>query len=321
MVWSEMKREGYGASFNILWRKADLIKKQARNQYGAKKIINEMIFYRFFKSAPIPIDFPIPEILYMEPASENPFYIMRFYSAYKPLYQVFPQMQLSEQEGILGRINTYLTNLHTSAEITITKEEYTQHLIAEIQTKLEIRLQQIKTITDSYSFIKSVNGVPLIPLPEILNRLKKISEEFVANKSEPFTLHPIHGDCQFNNILIDTHTNLLFIDPRGNYGSSVLYGIPEYDDAKIKFALTGYDLFDSTPIYSSDIDILDDSMTLTDLRLPFCDLDPTQFSTILTLSIWLGNAHCFLRTPQKAVFSYFYAMWLASSVLSRIPQN
>lgn len=325
MAWTEMKREGYGASFNILWRKGDLIKKQSRNEYGAKKILNEMLFYRFLSESKIktpPIDFPIPEVVQMQPASEHPYYIMRFYESFKPLYQVFPHVSFTEQQDILLKIKTYLSNLHNSAQITITKEDYLQHLLAEMETKLLTRLGEIKFITDTYSYIKSVNGIPLMHINDILAILKRCSEDYVATKQEPFTLHPIHGDCQFNNILIDTKNNnsLLFIDPRGNYGSSVLYGIPDYDEAKVKFALTGYDLFDSMDIYAPDIDIHDDAMTLRDFRLDgYKDIlmnTQNEFSTLLTLGFWLGNAHCFLRNPQKAVFSYFYAMWLASSILS-----
>ena len=34
--------------------------------------------------------------------------------------------------------------------------------------------------------------------------------------------------------------------------------------------------------------------------------------TMITLSIWLANAHCFKQTPLKAMYSYFYACYLAT---------
>jgi hypothetical protein len=31
----------------------------------------------------------------------------------------------------------------------------------------------------------------------------------------------------------------------------------------------------------------------------------------MAILIWLGNAHCFINQPNKAVYSYFYGLYLA----------
>lgn len=61
----------------------------------------------------------------------------------------------------------------------------------------------------------------------------------------------IHGDPQFNNVLC-THTgrveSLFLIDPRGRFGHTRVMGLRQYDDARLLFALSGYDRFDQSSI-------------------------------------------------------------------------
>jgi len=52
-----------------------------------------------------------------------------------------------------------------------------------------------------------------------------------------FTL--IHGDPTFSNTLIDHNHTVWFIDPRGRFGSSRLYGDPAYDWAKLYYSAVG----------------------------------------------------------------------------------
>jgi GTP:adenosylcobinamide-phosphate guanylyltransferase/thiamine kinase-like enzyme len=59
-----------------------------------------------------------------------------------------------------------------------------------------------------------------------------------------FTL--IHGDCTFSNTMIDGGGNIVFIDPRGYFGFTELYGDPAYDWAKVYYSLNGdYDQFNN----------------------------------------------------------------------------
>lgn len=54
----------------------------------------------------------------------------------------------------------------------------------------------------------------------------------------------IHGDCTFSNMLADKGLNPYYIDPRGYFGHTLLYGDPRYDWAKVYYSLVGnYDQF------------------------------------------------------------------------------
>lgn len=55
----------------------------------------------------------------------------------------------------------------------------------------------------------------------------------------------IHGDPTFSNMLYDRiHGKVFFIDPRGYFGKTKLYGDVDYDWAKVYYSLVGnYDQF------------------------------------------------------------------------------
>lgn len=61
----------------------------------------------------------------------------------------------------------------------------------------------------------------------------------------PKKFHLIHGDPTFSNMLYDRlHKKIYFIDPRGYFGQTKLYGDVDYDWAKVYYSLVGnYDQF------------------------------------------------------------------------------
>ena len=309
MEWALINREAYGAQFNNLYRLDGLIKKEAKNKYGRDKIKNEIAFLKYVSTNNI--KFPIPEIIeYTEDS-----YTMKYYENHKPLITVWKTLGENDKKNILLKIKQYFFNLYKSSHKVITKEEYTSMLIEEVETKLEKRLKQIGEILEKYKHVKKVNLRPIPNVSEILSYFKSEAMKFIKSKRS-YILYPIHGDSQFNNILIGEDKEIIFIDPRGSYGNSIIYGIPEYDDAKIMFALSGYDIFDSMKIDS--LNIINDSIFVDDLRLNKDCLSLYNFSSVLVLSIWLGNAHCFLDNPCKAFYSYAYAIWLFTTYLENV---
>lgn len=54
----------------------------------------------------------------------------------------------------------------------------------------------------------------------------------------------IHGDCTFSNMMLKNDEEPVFIDPRGYFGHTALFGDPLYDWAKLYYSLAGnYDRF------------------------------------------------------------------------------
>lgn len=305
MNWEQVQRIGYGASFNNLYTCDSFLKKESKNEYGKKKIRKEIAFYTFLQSYP---SLPSPEILEFG----DSFYTMKLYP-YPPLYTLFSRFSPQQKKSCLHTIFSELSRFHSISSLQLTKESYRQNLELETHLKVLERYTLVDSLMKEYSFIDTVNDVKLKSFQEIIELLQTKFSEYIESLTE-FTYTPIHGDCQFNNILWNQDTNSpLFIDPRGSFGTSDIYGPPEYDTAKIYFALSGYDTFDSMVVDTLTID--KNCLYLPKLMLlPNC-LTKNDIITTYVISIWLGNAHCFLDTPKKAVFSFFYAKYLASLYL------
>ena len=299
------RKQGYGLLFNNLFLYGDTVIKKAKNIYGVSKIKKEILFYKYVQDHKC---LPMPEFI----CSDETSYTMKYLDGYKPLYEVFPGFSLEKKSTILKRIHTHLQHLHNTESKVVTKEVYYQLLRTEMIDKLEDRYHEVKDILDEFSYIKTVNKIPISSFDNYIQLLKKKMEEFVESKIF-YLLNPIHGDCQFNNILCDKNDNLMFIDPRGYYGNSDLFGAAEYDLAKVKFALSGYGEFDLKEVASLAIEQSDITINICKL-MPDC-LAKDDFLTQVVVSIWMGNAHCFKENKFKTAYSYFIAMYYASLYL------
>lgn len=70
-------------------------------------------------------------------------------------------------------------------------------------------------------------------------------KEYIENNMLIFTPSLIHGDCCFSNILYGEDKNIIrFIDPRGSFGKTGIYGDIRYDIAKLYHSVDGtYEAF------------------------------------------------------------------------------
>ena len=70
--------------------------------------------------------------------------------------------------------------------------------------------------------------------------------EFYSILTVPKNFCIIHGDPTFSNTLIDQNLAVWFIDPRGRFGNTAIYGDPRYDWAKLYYSAVGnYDNINS----------------------------------------------------------------------------
>jgi hypothetical protein len=238
---------------------------------------------------------------------------MQYFNNYEPLYKVFNLIDNSRKCELVNKIKQDLNNLHNSSKKYISKDEYYLNLKIEIEEKIQNRFNSIKNIIEKYGFIKKVNNIEIISFEEILlNINKKIYDLIELSNSSDFYFTPLHGDCQFNNILYNIEKDdFIFIDPRGYYGNSDIYGIHQYDFAKILFALSGYDEFDNREINKLDID-----KNNINIDIYFLDkniLNSNNLETLLMYNIWLGNAECFIKNNEiKGIYSYFISLYLGT---------
>ena len=305
-----LNRNGYGSNFNEIYidYANNIIKKKCNNDYGLKKINYEIKIYKFIIENKI--DFPIPKIYSIEDNG----YTMHFFVSHMPLYKIYNS--LTQPNIILNKIYILLEKLHKCQKKTITQDEYYSNLNLEIYSKIIERYSMIQPIINKYYFIKKVNNIEIIPFFQLIEKIKTEIFKIVEKKTD-YYLVPIHGDCQFNNILYNVENNdIVFIDPRGYYGDYEIFGIEEYDMAKINFALSGYDEFDNR-----DIDYLiikGDNIEIIINAFDKKILQKKSLDILLMLTIWLGNSHCFINTEKKAVYSYYIAMYLGSLYFNHV---
>lgn len=304
-----LNRNSYGSSFNIIEINNNILSKTCFNQYGLKKMDLEKEFYNYILTNSI--DFPMPNIINIDDNS----IFMQYMENYVPLYKIYTTLNNNIKNDILQKIYDYLNILHQSNNKIIRKEELSKDLKYETQEKIYERIEDIRNIINKYDYIKCVNNMRIDTFENIMNKIKMRIEEYVGKLNDnKIRYFPIHGDCQFNNILYsDNENKIVFIDPRGYFGNSKIFGMKEYDYAKINFALSGYDEFDNREI--NNVDIYDENMNIDINMLDENILDKDNIITTLVISIWLGNAHCFKNNEYKAITSYFIAMYFATKYL------
>ena len=71
-------------------------------------------------------------------------------------------------------------------------------------------------------------------------------EEHIKKISNIDKFNIIHGDNTFSNTIADENSKIWFIDPRGVFGSTPIYGDRRYDYAKLYYSAYGnYDSINS----------------------------------------------------------------------------
>jgi hypothetical protein len=302
-----LQRIGYGSSFNTLTRYKDTIKKESTTPYGHKKIRNEIDFYEYVRMHNIPIK--LPEI--RSSSKESNQYCMTYMDGYVPLYTLFPRFSSEKQEEILAAIRKSLSAMHEKTRRPVDRERLLADLKYEFCDKLLERYTELKPCLSEFDHIRRVNGLEVQSLETLVLALYTKVVAFFEKQAPEYCL--IHGDCQFNNILIHPETqDIVFIDPRASFGKEgSLFGIKEYDDAKVAFALSGYDHFDNQTI--DHLVLEGNNLILEDITLR--KEHKTDIVRILVALIWLGNAQAFKSRPLKAAYSYFHAVHLATKSL------
>lgn len=144
--------------------------------------------------------------------------------------------------------------------------------------------------------IKSVNGTKI-------GSYERALEYFRTVKVPSTRMCMIHGDPHFGNIIIDDE-GPVFIDPRGRE----LYGVAEYDLAKVHLSLTGYnELENMDPILDIRNGNLEIPLTVHPLAFK-----ASRLTLLLLAAIWLGNAPGF--TGTRKILSHYYALFMFERV-------
>lgn len=298
----------YGYSFNDFIIKDNIIIKKFKNELGKYKINNEINFYKFINEKKI--NFNMPKLIEYDDGELKIEYIKNS----KNLVNVINNNNVTY---IINKIIYSLNYIHN-----INKNVYNNIILDDI--KNEIIEKNIKRYNE-YDWnndkllyqIKYVNNIEIKNIEYYLNKIYKRLIILLKNRNK---YNLIHGDTHLGNILIDDNENLYFIDPRGYFGNSKLYGLKEYDYAKLLFGLSGYSYFDTINI--NNLEIVNNNINIEFIHSFKYTLELDIFNDeiikLLFLSIWLGNNSSFIDINKKIMslmiafyyceiyFNYFY---------------
>lgn len=158
--------------------------------------------------------------------------------------------------------------------------------------------QKIKYRYQGFRFpavARTINGVKVRSFSEAL-------EFFRTVQIPQASMCMIHGDPHFGNIIIDDD-GPVFIDPRGTFGGWDLYGVPEYDIAKVHLSLSGYNQLEDSP----RLTIVDGDVQIP-LPMHQRALQVGKLTALFLASIWLANAPGF--SDERSVISHYYALYM-----------
>ena len=185
----------------------------------------------------------------------------------------------------------------------------------EIYDKVYDRKSIINDFIEYFGKINNVNNVKIDTFDNIMEKCKKIIIEYYET-DEKYDYSIIFGDCQFSNILINPINilDIIFIDPRGYFGNSMIYGPIEYDYAKVLYGISGYDRFNFNYFNMKKIDHESIEFDITGFyyNKKFIDTYFNKIHKAYLVIIWLSLAEYNKNNIWKCLASYYYGLYLGT---------
>jgi len=300
-----MNKQNYGYNFNCIDICDNIVIKTAKNEYGKTKINYEIGFYEYVESNQVL--FPMPILVFSD--ISNSILKIEYLNNYRVATKCNCDM------SFVKNVLQHITILHSQTHVRVSKQEYIEQLKIESLQKVVTRFNETNWETiPGFIEITHVNRIKIKDLPyyiaKINNRIDKIVYELSEYK---FVL--IHGDINLGNIMMNDIGDIRFIDPRGYFGSMSLFGIAEYDFAKLLFGLSGYNIFDEMVI--DNFDVVDGNVEIPIDKMNFGIFYSQYFSEytkLLALTIWLSNNSMYTSSSKK-IYSLMIAYYICENYI------
>lgn len=262
-------------------------------------------------------------------------FLMEYKKDHIPLYQYFLKIEddiknlcnndltikradynikkISILKNIIDKINI----LHNTEKKTVSKIIFLNDIKKEIYDKVYDRVKIINPIIEYFGVIKKVNNINILSFDKVIEKCKNIITKYY-NLLDKYEYSIIFGDCQFSNILInpDSINDILFIDPRGYFGNTNIHGLPEYDYAKVLYAISGYDSFNNNFFNLESIDIENNSLEFTINGIFYeREIINKYFNKVhkaFLVIIWLSLSEYSKNNIWKCISSYYYGLYLGT---------
>ena len=308
--------------------------KKGINDKGKELIINEKKWYIYLKELNdselnklIPSIYNLFEFGFLMEYKRNHIPVYKFFMSYEKYLNNIDNSEINKSvktaeynivkitvlKNIINKINI----LHNFEKKTVLKLHFFNNLKKEIYDKIYERKKIINDFIDYFGEVKIVNSVHIDTFDNILNKCKNIIVQYY-NTIDIYKYSIIFGDCQFSNILInpDNIDDIVFIDPRGYFGDSVIFGPTEYDYAKILYAISGYDNFNSNNFNIKKFDKNNKSLEfeingfIYDKKI--INKYFNRIHKAYLVLIWLSLGEYTKNNTWKCLSSYYYGIYLGT---------
>ncbi len=228
-------------------------------------------------------------------------------------------MNLSHNEkiGLITKIIQKLDEMHSLERQSVNREDLYKVYV----NKTLERIKPVSKMLNLHSGKKYVvNGKKV----EVLTPSESAVIKGMFNElSYVHYFSPIHGDPTFSNILVTKGKEIKFIDPRGYFGDSKIYGDPRYDFAKLYYSAVGnYDQFNEQnfkfKLQFDEVTIRISSSTYENV-LPDLDFYSVNIKDIEILHslIWLSLSGYLINDLDSMMASYFHGLELVAEVTEK----
>jgi D-arabinose 5-phosphate isomerase GutQ len=274
------------------------IKKEAISEEGIALIKREMKYYSVIEE----FNLPFPRVH----SINNESFIMERCSG--------TLAKLLDPSMFIKPLLISLQSIHSSMSRSVSRRQFENDLIIEFKSKIIDRISRVRPLIEHFGNITHVNGVKLCL--DISGIVDKLFQQILEHSTDTNYVI-LHGDPNFSNIFIDS-SGIKFIDPRGYYGSSFLFGYRYYDYSKVLYALSGYDIFNDAVNFH--LDITDGNITL-DTPIEKLETYKTYFTAegidwdickSMCIFHWLGLTDYISNDIHKAVGAYYTGLFLYS---------
>ena len=278
--------------------------KESTCEYGNIIINNEMNFYKYHNNK-----------LNIIPKISN-FYVNSFIINKiigKNAIDVFNNKKIEEQIEYLEYIFNKLNLIHSQCNFKVDENILIDDIDIEFNSKILNRINNIELLLENFKFIKNVNGIKIIHNHNyIINNLYLKIKNFYEKKINYY--YTIHGDPHLSNIINDISNNLFFIDPRGYFGKTKLFGLKEYDYSKILYSISGFDEINTNEnhyfIIENDNINVNITNNITNKHLTFFDSYNKEILIDMVILHWFGLTDYSKNNLHKCISSYYYGIYL-----------
>lgn len=289
--------------FNKIEYKDDIVVKTCVDSNYSNLIEDEINWYSFLKNK---IDF-IPTVM-----NTTPFTLSRLNG--KHLYDI--RCDITEKSKILSYVYENLHKLHKLDSIPTVNGD-----VDEIYVKKTFdRVNSISSIIPGFNneFLKINGKLNINPFNH--KHIQKFKSQLESISVPNYNI--IHGDVTFSNILL-VDSKCYFIDPRGYFGETKIYGDKNYDWSKLYYSVNGnYDSINSkkfnVKIHNNEISLDIKSNGYEDLSNEVIQSSGMQKNEmdILHSIIWLSLTGYVKEDIDAIYYSFFKGIELWNLTLN-----